>query len=491
MLVSTRTRTAVENYRDRADRAVVRWRARGLPLRHSAKLRTAGARRASELLMCGIAGQVVAVGEVADRDAVERMCALLRHRGPDSEGIYADGNAVLGVRRLAIIDVRHGDQPIYNEDRTVVVVLNGEIYNFAELRRRLEQRGHRFATGADTEVIVHLYEESGPRLVDDLRGMFAFALWDSRNQRLLLARDRVGKKPLYYWHEDGRLSFASELAALLEDPSIPRRVDPQAIDAYLGLLYVPDPLCAIEGVRKLQPASRLVWDAGEVEIDRYWRLEFLRTDAVSLGEAAERIRSHLDEAVRIRLLSERPLGAFLSGGVDSAAVVATMAEASSSPVKTFSVGFASDRFNELPYARRIAELFSTDHTEVVVEADAVAVLPKLINHYGDPFGDSSAIPSYYVAEVASRDVTVALNGDGGDESFGGYNRYVATVLGDHLDILPRALRSAAGRVASATPEPRAPDSAWARARRMAVALSLAPDRRYAMRMTYCSPEVRQ
>jgi asparagine synthase (glutamine-hydrolysing) len=434
--------------------------------------------------VCGIAGLTASRGERVDRETVERMCAAQIHRGPDSSGFHDGEGVVLGVRRLAIIDVAHGDQPIANEDGSVVVVLNGEIYNFRTLRKELEARGHRFATDADTEVIVHLYEEHGRRLVEHLRGMFAFALWDARERRLLLARDRVGKKPLYYWHDPaGGLGFASELAALLEDRRIPRRLDPRAIDAYLTLLYVPHPLSAIAGVRKLPPASTLVWQDGRVEIEPYWRLEYGPKEPGSPTEITERIRAHLREAVSLRLVSERPLGAFLSGGVDSTAVVATMAELSSQPVKTFAIGFGSDRFNELPHARRVAELFGTDHAEHVVEPDALAVLPKLITHYGDPFADSSAIPSYYVAEMASREVTVALNGDGGDESFAGYNRYISNAMAERLEVLPRAARRALAGLASLTPQPLIENGTAARLRRLALSLPLSPHERYAMRMS--------
>jgi asparagine synthase (glutamine-hydrolysing) len=443
--------------------------------------------------VCGIAGQVVRDGGRPDRGAVERMCAAQVHRGPNSDGFHIAAGVALGVRRLAIIDVAHGDQPIANEDGTVVVVLNGEIYNFVELRRELEASGHVFATGADTEVIVHLYEDYGDRLVDRLRGMFAFALWDAKEQRLLLARDRVGKKPLYYWQgQDGTLSFASELAALLEDGRIPRRLDPQAVDAYLSLLYVPHPLCAIEGVRKLPPASTLVWRDGRIEIDRYWRLEYEPKQDAPDDELVDRIRDELREAVRIRLVSERPLGAFLSGGVDSTAVVAMMAELSPQPVKTFAIGFSSDRHNERPHARRVAELFGTDHSEYVVEADALSILPKLITHYGDPFADSSAIPSLYVSQMASREVTVALNGDGGDESFAGYNRYVSNAVAERLDRVPLVLRQALAGAATATPEPLVENGARARLRRLLASLPVPPHERYAKRMSFFahpSPEL--
>jgi asparagine synthase (glutamine-hydrolysing) len=440
--------------------------------------------------VCGIAGQVADDGPI-DLDGVKRMCAAQVHRGPDSEGFHSGDGVALGARRLAIIDVPGGDQPIANEDGSVVVVSNGEIYNFQELRRGLEQRGHRFSTRSDTEVLVHLYEERGPELVRELRGMFAFALWDVSRRRLVLARDRVGKKPLYYFAGDGRLSFASELAGLLQDDRIPRRPDPQALDVYLALLYVPAPLCAIEGVRKLPPASTLVWENGRSRVDRYWRLDYSQKDGCTSEEQRERILGHLREAVRLRLVSERPLGAFLSGGVDSAAVVATMAELASGRVKTFSIGFTSDRFDELPFARRIAQLYSTDHVEHVVEPDAVSILPRMITHYGDPFGDSSAVPSFYVAEIASRDVTVALNGDGGDESFGGYNRYVSGVVAERLGSLPAAVRHGAARLARKLPAPKAPDARLARARRLLESLGQPPDRRYGLRMLYSSRGLRE
>lgn len=440
--------------------------------------------------MCGIAGQVTAEPGSADSRTVRRMCDRLVHRGPDSDGFYTSPTAVLGARRLAIIDVQAGDQPLYNEDRSVAVVLNGEIYNFESLRDKLRARGHRFSTDSDTEVIAHLYEDYGPDLVKELRGMFAFALWDEKKRRLLLARDRVGKKPLYYWESNGSLSFASELAALVEDERIARRPDPRAIDAYLTLLYVPHPQCAIEGVAKLPPASTLVWENGRTRIDRYWRLDFTRKEPGSDEEITERIREHLRESVHLRLISERPLGAFLSGGVDSAAVVATMAELSSGPVKTFAIGFESDRFNELPYARAVARTFSTDHVEHVVSADAISILPTLITHYGDPFGDQSAIPSYYVARAAREEVVVALNGDGGDESFGGYNRYLANTLATRLSVLPGVFRRGVASVARASPEPRTLDSTAARIRRLALSLPLSPAKRYARQLSYCPPALR-
>ena len=373
--------------------------------------------------MCGIAGVLDFRGP-ADAALIARMCAAMEHRGPDARGIHADDPIAVGMQRLAIIDVAGGDQPIFNEDRSVAVVLNGEIYNYLELREGLRARGHRFTTESDTEVLVHLYEEHGEGLVRQLRGMFAFALWDRRRRKLVLGRDRVGKKPLFWSALGGRLRFGSELHALLQDPSLPRELDPRAIDAYLGLGYVPDPLCILDGVQKLPPASILVAEEHGHRIERYWRLDYAsKLDRIDEHEAAERVLELIDEATRIRLMSEVPLGAFLSGGVDSSAVVAAMAAHTSEPVKTFSIGFGEEDYDETRFARLVAERFSTDHHEFQVEPEALSIMPRLARHYGEPFADPSAIPSFYLAELTSRHVTVALNGDGGDESFAGYTRY--------------------------------------------------------------------
>jgi asparagine synthase (glutamine-hydrolysing) len=400
--------------------------------------------------MCGIAGQ--ARGErrgPVTAETVAAMCAAQEHRGPDSRGLHVEGPVGLGIQRLAVIDVATGDQPIYNEDRSVVVVLNGEIYNYAELRRDLQRRGHTLRTQGDTEVIAHLYEEHGPDCVHLLRGMFAFALWDERRRRLLIARDRVGKKPLFYSHRDGVLSFASELTALMADAAVPRDVDTEALDAYLALGYVPAPLSAFRAVRKLPPGHRLLFEDGELTIERYWRLDFgAKRRFAGEAEMHEAIRDELRAAVRRRLVGDVPVGAFLSGGIDSSAVVAAMAEESSGAVKTFSIGFRDERFDELPRARSIAQLFGTEHHELVVEPDAVELLPKMVRHYGEPFGDHSALPSFYLAEMAREHVTVALNGDGGDECFGGYQRYSSQLMAARLERLPAGLRNslaAAGR----------------------------------------------
>src|SRR4051812_13176940 len=380
--------------------------------------------------MCGIAG-VVDRERMPEEGLVDAMCERIVHRGPDARGIHSAGAAVLGSQRLAIIDVAGGAQPIFSEDGQVAVVMNGEIYNFVELRDRLRAGGHVFATGSDAEVLVHLYEDLGDALVHELRGMFAFAIWDANRERLLLARDRVGKKPLYYAAGERRIAFASELAALLADPSIDTTIDPQALDAYLALQYVPHPLSIFSAVRKLPPASVLSFDDSGTKVERYWRLDYgPKLDGLDEEEAARRVREELDEATRIRLMSEVPLGAFLSGGIDSSAVVAFMARHMSEPVKTFSISYGEADFDEARFARMVAERYGTDHQEFRVEPHALSVLPQLARHYGEPFADPSAIPSFHLAELAGRHVTVALNGDGGDEAFAGYPRYarMATLL---------------------------------------------------------------
>jgi asparagine synthase (glutamine-hydrolysing) len=429
--------------------------------------------------MCGIVGQLRPAGSPVDANLIERMCAGLEHRGPDSRGVHRDERAGLGIQRLRVIDLNTGDQPIYNEDRSVVVVLNGEIYNYRELRAELQARGHVFATQGDTEVIVHLYEEHGADCVRHLHGMFAFALWDRRSDALLLARDRVGKKPLFYALRDGVLSFASEMGALLADDDIPREVDHTALDRFLAFGYVPTPLTAIRGVRKLPPAHTLELCEGRVTLQRYWQLDYANKLDAPVEELCERIREALRAATRRRLISDVPLGAFLSGGIDSSAVVAAMAEASSEPVRTFSIGFDNQQFDELPHARRISEQFGTVHEEFRVRADAVEVVPRIIRHYGEPFADSSAIPSFYLAEMTRRHVTVALNGDGGDESFGGYTRYVANATADRLDRLPAPLRRALSAAGGRIPDRGDVSSMANRARRMASGLALDGAGRYA------------
>jgi asparagine synthase (glutamine-hydrolysing) len=419
-------------------------------------------------------------GAPVRRELLESMCAAIEHRGPDSRGIHLSEGAGLGIQRLAVIDLATGDQPIYNEDRTVAVVLNGEIYNYRELRDELVRAGHTFATASDTEVIAHLYEDRGPRCVEALHGMFGLAVWDLERRRLLLARDRVGKKPLFYSLRDGVLTFGSELGSVMRDEEIPRELDHQGLDAYLSYGWVPAPHSAFAAVRKLPPGSRLLYADGRAEIERYWRLDYsTKHPPASEEEIHEELREHIRRATRRRMIADVPLGAFLSGGIDSAAVVAAMAEASSQPVRTFSIGFTSDRYDELPGARLVAERFGTDHEEFVVEPDAVAIVPQIVRAYGEPFADSSAIPSFYLSEMARRHVTVALNGDGGDESFAGYTHYVSNLAAARLGALPRGLRRALGAAALRVPPSGTIDSTRSRIRRLGRTLALDPAARYA------------
>jgi asparagine synthase (glutamine-hydrolysing) len=374
--------------------------------------------------MCGIAGMVQRdPSRQADQTLLQHMCASIRHRGPDDQGIFLRGPVGLGNRRLSIIDLTTGHQPIFNESGSIAVVLNGEIYNFRQLRPVLEAKGHHFTTQTDTEVIVHLYEDYGVDAVQHLRGMFALALWDGERQRLLLARDRVGKKPLFYADLPDRLLFASEIKAILQDPEVPTAIDLQALDAYLAFQFIPHPLTIYQAIRKLPPAHRLIWEQGEATIEPYWQLDFSRKTPIREGELAEALRAQLQEATQLRLISDVPLGALLSGGVDSSVVVALMSQAMDQPVQTFSIGFSEEAYNELPYARQVAQRFATDHHEMLVTADVAGILPRLVWQYDEPFADKSAVPTLYVAHMASRHVSVVLNGDGGDEAFAGYDKY--------------------------------------------------------------------
>jgi asparagine synthase (glutamine-hydrolysing) len=431
--------------------------------------------------MCGIAGQARAGSEPVASALLHQMCGAIEHRGPDSRGTHSAPGVGLGIQRLRVIDLVTGDQPISNEDGTVTVVLNGEIYNYRELRSDLERRGHKFSTRTDTEVIVHLYEEKGPDLVHDLHGMFAFALWDGERRRLVLVRDRLGKKPLFYALRDRTLTFASELNAVMSDPDVPDDLDLRALDAYLAMRYVPHPLSIYRAVRKLPPAGRLVWDDGRVQIDRWWRLLYRpKQGPTNLAEFGEAIREGVRRATRRRLISDVPLGAFLSGGIDSSAVVAAMAEASSEPVKTFSIGFATSRteFNELPYARTVARAFGTDHHEEIMEPNAVSTLPRVVRAFGEPFADPTALPTFRLAELTRRHVTVALSGDGGDEAFAGYDRYAANLLLARLDRLPRPFRRSVARLGSHIPPDPIINSTRSRLRRLAAALPLDSSDRY-------------
>jgi asparagine synthase (glutamine-hydrolysing) len=409
------------------------------------------------------------------------MNAVLRHRGPDDGGVWSDGPIGLGQRRLAIIDLSPtGHQPMSNEDGTVWITFNGEIYNHLELRADLERRGHHYRSTSDTETVLHLYEEHGRDCVTYLRGMFAFALWDSRQRHLLLARDRFGQKPLFYAETADGLTFASEIKSILQDPAISCDVDEVALHHYLTYGYVPAPWTAFCQIRKLPPASTLFWEGGRISVERYWTLRYTPKLEIGEEEAARQLLDLLREATRMRLMSEVPLGAFLSGGIDSSAVVVLMSEAMGEPVKTFSIGFDDQSFNELPYARRVAERYATDHHEFIVTPDALGVLPGLVWAYGEPYADSSALPTYYVARETRRHVTVALNGDGGDEAFAGYERYLATRLAARYEQVPHWLRE--GIIAPLVrhlPESTKRKDPLRRLKRFVLAMDTTPERRYA------------
>jgi asparagine synthase (glutamine-hydrolysing) len=428
--------------------------------------------------MCGIAG-ILDINSAPEKGLIERMCRIMTHRGPDGEGYHISGPVALGHRRLSIIDLEGGKQPLCNEDGTVWITFNGEIYNFQELRDDLAAKGHRFATRSDTEAIVHAYEEYGERCVERLRGMFAFAVWDSRAGRLFIARDRLGKKPVYYCHKGGRFLFASEIKAILQDEGVKRELDPKALADYLTYHYIPFPETIFRGIRKLEPGHvmtvRVVQDVRnvrngqevknvrieqaersnkvtseviehperlELSIQQYWDIKYEPDYSLSENDWVEALREKLREAVRIRLISEVPLGAFLSGGIDSSTVVALMSQVQSTPVKTFSIGFKEEDFSELKYARQVAGKFGTEHHEFVVEPDAMEVLPRLAWEFDEPFADSSAIPTYYVSRIAREQVTVILSGDGGDETFAGYRRYGWAQDMSKYDSIPVPLKKA-------------------------------------------------
>jgi asparagine synthase (glutamine-hydrolysing) len=398
--------------------------------------------------VCGIAG---VAGVTPDADVLERMGEAIIHRGPDDGGLLGDDIAGFAFRRLSIIDVAGGHQPIFNEDDSAAIMLNGEIYNHHDLRKGLVDRGHQFRTRSDVETVLHLWEEKGEQCLTELRGMFALAIWNRRDRSLFLARDRVGKKPLYYARlANGGIVFGSEIKAILQHPDVRREPDLSALDHFLTLQYVPSPMTAFRGIERIPPAHWLRWRAGKVELGRYWRLEYEDKFREPEQELKEELLRLLREAVAIRLESEVPLGAFLSGGVDSSAVVAFAAQASSQPLKTFSIGFEPSQFDESRYARMVADKFATDHHELVVTAGAPELIDDIVWHYDQPFGDSSAVPSFHVARITRPHVTVVLNGDGGDESFAGYDRYRLSRFASYFR-LPRAARlglQAAARPAS-------------------------------------------
>ena len=441
--------------------------------------------------MCGIAGIADPRGlRPDDARLADVMLRTLAHRGPDDHVVREESGAVLGTRRLSIIDLAGGRQPLDNEDHSIVASQNGEIYNYVELRDQLTARGHSLRSDGDTETIVHLYEDFGERFVDHLRGMFAIALWDVPRARLILARDRLGKKPLYWRLADGRLSYGSELKALLADPSVERTVDRDALAIYLGYQYVPSPLSILAGIRKLPPASLLVWDGGEPRIERYWQPRYEPKTDRTLEDDRDACLEVLKEAVRVRLRSDVPVGCFLSGGMDSSVVTGLMAELSAEPVHTFSIGFDVPELDETRYAQAVADHFSTRHTTEVVTLDAVALLPGLAHAYDEPFGDSSAIPTFRVAQLAAREVKVVLTGDCGDEAFGGYLRYIADQRLGALARMPAGLSRAGSAGIDALLGLVAPRSRIRRRlRHVGDLVGQDPDTRYDQQMRMMSPDL--
>jgi asparagine synthase (glutamine-hydrolysing) len=395
--------------------------------------------------MCGIAGIVHSdsMCPVA-AEVIRAMCDALIHRGPDHFGAYVRGQVGIGMRRLSIIDLQTGEQPIANEDKTIWIVFNGEIYNYRQLRRELESKGHRFRTTSDTEVIVHLYEDLGEHCVQRLRGMFAFAIWDSRHRALLLARDRLGIKPLYYAEIPEGLIFGSELKALLTHPGVPRDISADAVWEYFTHFCIPGDLSIFKHVKKLPAAHVLTYQDGVTRLSRYWHIQPVPDEKPTESEWIEQLQDHLKEAVESHMIADVPVGAFLSGGLDSGTMVALMARASQEPIRTFTVGFATDagRFDERTAARTVATRYGTDHHECLLEADVADILPKIISAFDEPFADSSAIPNWLVCQETARYVKVALSGLGADELFGGYERYVGLQLGETFQRIPHVLRRA-------------------------------------------------
>jgi asparagine synthase (glutamine-hydrolysing) len=403
--------------------------------------------------MCGIAGFIEKDSDtsVERREGLlDRMCKTIVHRGPDEQGTIVRGRAALGMRRLSIIDLKTGQQPIFNDAGNLAIVFNGEIYNYRELKKELESLGHRFKTNSDTETIVRAYEQFGADCLKKLRGMFAFAIWDLDKEELFLARDRVGKKPLFYTQTpSGAFVFGSELKVILEHGETKRETDPEALSAYLTFGYVPEELCIFRNVHKLKPGHFLKYSNGEATTRQYWDFTYASNGSrLSEAKYVETLREKIEDAVNVRLISEVPLGAFLSGGVDSSSVVAMMSKLSDSPVKTFSIGFKEDSFNELKYARIAAKHFNTEHHEFIVTPDFVDVADEMVWHFDEPFADSSSLPTFMLSKMARQYVTVVLSGDGGDEVFGGYSRYMVDRQRRYFGLLPKAIRAGLFRQAA-------------------------------------------
>jgi asparagine synthase (glutamine-hydrolysing) len=403
--------------------------------------------------MCGIAGYFL-FNEPARFDVVKSMCDQIRHRGPDDEGFHVEGPCAIGMRRLSIIDLSSGHQPISNEDGSIWVVFNGELYNYKELRDDLTKHGHRFRTHSDTEVLVHLYEQYGVEGLPKLRGMFGFAIWDSNKRQVLVVRDRFGKKPMYYAALPNGLYFGSELKCL-RAAGVPMELEPEALKLYFQFSYIPDPHSPWKAVKKLPPGGWMICDsAGNIRQGLYWKLPPPSTEAppgLTYEDACDRLRELFDESVRIRLMADVPLGAFLSGGLDSSSVVASMSRQTSDPVRTFSIGFEEAAFNELPHAGMVAKHYKTEHHQILVRPDAVDLMGKIAHYFDEPFGDTSAIPTYLVSEFAVQHVKVALSGDGGDEIFAGYHSFQEVERLRRFDSIPAPVRSIMSGLASALP----------------------------------------
>ncbi len=443
--------------------------------------------------MCGISGAVSNTVADLTRQATA-MADAQCHRGPDDWGIWHDEYCALSQRRLAIIDLSEaGRNPMSNADGSIWITFNGEIYNYQSLRQELEQLGYQFRTQTDTETVIYAYQHWGVDCLKKLRGMFALAIWDRQKQRLFVARDRVGKKPLFYTQVGKHFYFASELQGLLACNDIPREVEPSAIDAYLAWGYVPAPQTAFKNIFKLPPAHFLTLDVKDsrfdIRVERYWALDYRKKAVISEAEAVEAIREKMTEAVRLRMISDVPLGAFLSGGIDSSIVVGLMAQLADRPVKTFSIGFKEAAYDETPHARRIAKLWSTDHQEFIVEPDALAIVNKLVRHYGEPYADSSAIPTFYVSQLTRAAVTVALNGDGGDESFAGYERYLGNRIAERARRVPGFALSA-GALNKVLPDSMNPKNRLRQAKRFLSVATRPMTERYAQWVGFFRKEVK-
>ena len=437
--------------------------------------------------MCGICGFYAE----PNPELLKKMCNALRHRGPDDEGYYVDPQVSLGMRRLSIIDLVTGHQPISNEDETKWVVFNGEIYNYPELRTLLEKKGHQFQTRCDTEVIVHLYEEFSLDFVKFLRGMFSIALWDKKEKKLILARDRVGKKPLYYLAKNGKLFFSSEMKSLFYCPDFSRELEPAGIPLYLSYLYIPAPYSIFKDVKKLPPAHLLVYSQNQLQAIKYWELNPKKIYSYSQPDLVQQVRDKLEESVKIRLISDVPLGAFLSGGIDSSAIVGFMAKHSSRPVKTFTVNFNGQdhKYNETEFARKVASYFGAEHHQTTIEYNVIDLLPKVLWHFDEPFGNSTSVLAYLLSEFTKKHVTVALSGTGGDEAFLGYPRYWGITWSEYYRKIPQFIRAGAiRRLVKLLPEStdgnRSQDRLFKRIKRFVKGAELNPDQRYLSWLTY-------